>query len=504
MILISDTILKSISEMFIGDISGFYSYKTGSQLVAFFNQYYGVNERYASGFPSRWLYVQDKLKQLMAYNDLESFFSIILDRSYIKKDLGISEVEAAEKLDVILNEMNKILSQDKYMITHKGNEVHLIQENQDLVFLGSGGFAKVYKQLSTGLIVKKLKDEFLSDKGIRSRFKREFNITNSLKDLDGVITVYSFIESACQYTMEEAETTLENYILEHDLNDNIKERIIRQILTIMSAVHKRDIIHRDISPNNIFIISGQLKIADFGLGKDLNVFTSHQTVYTNAVGQYYYCAPEQFMMLRDADKRSDVYSLGRIINFVMTKVPNDSHHIYRSVAEKSTCADSVYRYSDATQLLLYFERAVQYNNDKQNEERVLSKIKHKVYDDEVENFIYSLSPEQLSKTLLKRTLGFKEVLLKFMDTNDEQAQHIVQSIEQSFKNVCNGSFESNDVFAAFADSVLRGAYSYVVKEIAAIILRYIAWDVNRFNAQHRVEALIDYGIEPMLEDIIKQ
>ena len=91
-----------------------------------------------------------------------------------------------------------------------------------------------------------------------------------------------------------------------------------------------------------------------------------------------------------------------------------------------------------------------------------------------------------------------------MDTNDEQAQHIVQSIEQSFKNVCNGSFESNDVFAAFADSVLRGAYSYVVKEIAAIILRYIAWDVNRFNAQHRVEALIDYGIEPMLEDIIKQ
>ena len=98
MILISDTILKSISEMFIGDISGFYSYKTGSQLVAFFNQYYGVNERYASGFPSRWLYVQDKLKQLMAYNDLESFFSIILDRSYIKKDLGISEVEAAENL----------------------------------------------------------------------------------------------------------------------------------------------------------------------------------------------------------------------------------------------------------------------------------------------------------------------------------------------------------------------------------------------------------------------
>lgn len=502
--MISDNILKMISEMFIGNISGFYSYKTGPQLVAFFNQYYGVNERYASGFPSRWIYVQDKLKHLMAYNNLESFFSIILDRSYLKKDLGISEVEAAEKSDAIIEEINKFLSQDKYMITHKGNEVHLIQESQDLVFLGVGGFARVYKQLSTGFIVKKLKDEFLSDKGIRSRFKREFNITNSLKDLNGVITVFSFDESGCQYTMEEAETTLEKFIFEHELNDSIKEKIICQILTIMSDVHKRDIIHRDISPNNIFIISGQLKIADFGLGKDLNVFTSHQTVYTNAVGQYYYCAPEQFMMLKDADKRSDVYSLGRIINFVMTKSPNNFHHIFRSVAEKSTCADSVYRYSDATQLLIYFECAVQYNNDKQNEERVLSKIKNKVYDDDVESYIYNLSSEQLSKTLLKGTPGFKEVLLKFMDTNDEQAQHIIQNIEQSFKDVCKGSFESNDVFAAFAESVLIGSYSYVVKEIAAIILRYIAWDVHRFNAQHRVEALLDYGIEPMLEDIIKQ
>ena len=79
-----------------------------------------------------------------------------------------------------------------------------------------------------------------------------------------------------------------------------------------------------------------IKIADFGLGKDLNVFTSHQTMHTNAVGQFYYCAPEQFMMLKDGDKRSDVYSLGRVINFIMTGDPRNSHHIYRNIAEKAT------------------------------------------------------------------------------------------------------------------------------------------------------------------------
>ena len=43
----------------------------------------------------------------------------------------------------------------------------------------------------------------------------------------------------------------------------------------------------------------------------------------------------------------------------------------------------------------------------------------------------------------------------------------------------------------------------MVKEIAANILRYVAWDVNRFNAQHLVENIINGGIEPMLEDIIR-
>lgn len=102
--------------------------------------------------------------------------------------------------------------------------------------------------------------------------------------------------------MEPAETTLEDYILSNYLPDGTKLTCLRQILYIMSEVHKRGIIHRDISANNIFIISGMIKIADFGLGKDLNVFASHQTIHTNSMGQYYYCAPEQFMMLRDADK----------------------------------------------------------------------------------------------------------------------------------------------------------------------------------------------------------
>lgn len=89
----------------------------------------------------------------------------------------------------------------------------------------------------------------------------------------------------------------------------------------MSLVHQRDVLHRDLSPTNVFFVNGIIKIADFGLGKNLNTLTSHQTMDTSSFGQLFYCAPEQLTLLKDADKRSDVYSLGRIINFVMTKNP---------------------------------------------------------------------------------------------------------------------------------------------------------------------------------------
>ena len=41
------------------------------------------------------------------------------------------------------------------------------------------------------------------------------------------------------------------------------------------------------------------------------------------------------------------------------------------------------------------------------------------------------------------------------------------------------------------------------KETYSNILRYIAFDVNRFSAQHMIEDLIDQGIEPMLEDLLR-
>ncbi|OCN02002.1 hypothetical protein A7X67_04405 [Clostridium sp. W14A] len=501
--MITNDTLQAISHMFCGDTEGYFSYKTGPRLVGFFNEYFGTNDKYGQGFPSRWAYVYDKLVGIINSGKFDSFLDITLSKEYLMRDLGLSQVQAAERSQEISDELNRLVQQDQYIITHANGKYHLCAQNDDLVLIGSGGFANVYRQKSSGLILKKLKDDFLTDKGIRSRFKREFEITKSLQDTHGIIEVYSFDATSCSYTMEPAEQTLEKYIAGSSVTEEIRINCIRQILFIMAEVHKRDIIHRDLSPNNIFIISGMLKIADFGLGKDLNVFASHHTLYTNAVGQYYYCAPEQFMLLRDGDKRSDVYSLGRIINYIMVGDPRNSHHIFRSVAEKATNSDAAYRYADAGQLSVNLEKSILYHQKSENENMVLDKIARGCFDNDVETYIYELTSEKLSRYLLDGKTGIMNGLLQFMECDEGHAQHIIQSIDRTYQDVCGRSFAAYDPFASFAYRILLGEFSFVVKEIAANILRYVATDVNRFSAQHLVEELEQKGIEPMLEDILK-
>ena len=88
-----------------------------------------------------------------------------------------------------------------------------------------------------------------------------------MQGTSGIIDVYSFDEGTCSYTMEPAETTLEKYLIDNNISEQIRVTCIRQILHVMTEVHKRDIIHRDLSPNNIFIMAGGNKNCRFWIGK---------------------------------------------------------------------------------------------------------------------------------------------------------------------------------------------------------------------------------------------
>ena len=500
--MISDDSLKYIANVFIGDEGDYYSYKSGPDLVRFFNDFMNTSDEYSQGFPSRWFYVITKFHSLIESNRFNSFLTTILSPTFIMSDSNCVEVEAIEKKNEILAVIKRHVHSEGYSITGKTGGYRLVKRDQDLVRIGEGGYAIVFKQKSTGLVVKKLKEDYIGNKSVRSRFRREFHITKSLEDLNCIINVDEFDDDSCSYTMEEAEITLEQYVTENELTEETKTTIVRMILNIMKEVHNRNVIHRDLSPNNIFINHGQIVLADFGLGKDLNVFTSHQTMLTNAVGQYRYCAPEQFMLLKDGDKRSDVYSLGHIINFVMTGSPTNTSHQFRIVAEKATSYDSVYRYSDAGQMLHYFEKTIAFKEMENKTNHVTDMISRKKFDGIVEAFIYEQSGEEICRWLISKKQGYEEALRTFMSIDDNHSLHIIQFVEKNYKSICR-SFESYDPIASFAYNVIKEDNSYLTKDIAARILRYIARDINRFYAQDLISNLIEEGIEPTIEDILR-
>ena len=143
-----------------------------------------------------------------------------------------------------------------------------------------------------------------------------------------------------------------------------------------------------------------------------------------------------------------------------------------------------------------------YKQVAENQDRVEQKVIHNVFDDEVESYIYDLNAEKISTAILYEKKGFTDALINFMKINEEHALYVIQSVDKSYQQVCGRTFEAYDPFASFAYLILKNGFPYVVNEIAANILRFVAIDVNRFSAQRMIESIKNIGIEPMLEEIL--
>lgn len=493
--------IDSIAKVFVGDEAGVFPNISGPLIFQFFNERFGFHDEYPwGGAPTRWRHAADCITTLLERGQGDEFFSTILSYRYMMQGYGCGEMEAREKAKNAEAELNRILRSDGFELAKYDGGFRIVEPDKDLVPVGSGGFADVYRRKSTGLIVKKLKEELLLDKGNRHRFKREYQIMKDLVDVPGVLRVYEYDEESCSYTMEEGECTLDAF-LNNPLNDTVKTTILQQILLAMDTIHNRGVIHRDISPTNIFILRGKIKIADFGLGKNLETLASYQTCDTRNYGQFLYCSPEQLLYLKDGDKRSDVFALGRLISFVMTGNPMDNVHQFRALVEKATTSDPNNRYQDAGELRRSFERRLEIISNEQYEEAILSKAQRGVLDEDVAEWIYSKAPEALCRAVLEHP-WLKDTLVHFAISDGDRAAFVVDSINTAYSKVCK-QYEDHDLFSDIAYGILMEKAPFDVKERACGILSHTAWHVNRWHAQGLIKSAIEEGIDPMLEDALK-
>lgn len=192
----------------------------------------------------------------------------------------------------------------------------------ELKLIGEGSYAHVfrYKDLHYNryIVLKRAKSD-LDDKE-RLRFKREFEQLNQLRS-PYVIEVYNYNDAKNEYAMEYMDETLCSYINKNNTKLTKRERkaIGGQVLKAFTYIHSRDLLHRDVSPNNILVRKYDdsliVKVADFGLVRyPDSQLTSLDTDLKGAFNDPYL----RIEGFRNYELRHETYALSLLLFFVMS------------------------------------------------------------------------------------------------------------------------------------------------------------------------------------------
>jgi serine/threonine protein kinase len=184
--------------------------------------------------------------------------------------------------------------------------------------LGEGGMADVYLAVDTLLnrevAIKVLRGELSTDTVSLLRFKREANAASALNH-PNIVEIYDVGEENGKHfiVMEVVRgKTLKQLISQRGAMDKEEAlAIMKQLIAAISEAHRKNIIHRDIKPQNVLVKDdGTVKITDFGIALAQDAM---QLTQTDAVmGSVHYLAPE-CARGEAASNQSDVYSLGIVL-----------------------------------------------------------------------------------------------------------------------------------------------------------------------------------------------
>ncbi|MBW1801719.1 MAG: serine/threonine protein kinase, partial [Deltaproteobacteria bacterium] len=208
-----------------------------------------------------------------------------------------------------------------------------------LEFIGKGGMGEVYRahqlNLKRDVAIKVVSQEWLEsldgdeeeiETGLQ-RFRREVEAMAQLRH-PNILEVYDYGSVSIQKGDEETNieyiamgfvpggtlrSTMseDGFYPEEGLTMDWLHNYFLPVLDGVEALHEAGIIHRDLKPENILMDGKIPKIADFGLAR-----SSRSKPVTRSIdmkGSPAYMSPEHFLDFRRADKRSDIYSLGKIL-----------------------------------------------------------------------------------------------------------------------------------------------------------------------------------------------
>ena len=155
--------------------------------------------------------------------------------------------------------------------------------------------------------------------------------------------------------------TLEQVVAERGrLQQSEAVNLAQQICEAVQELHRLGVLHRDLTPANIIVADDGAHIIDLGIARPLTD-TANRNRDTTALGTYGFASPEQYGFA-PTDVRSDIFSLGRILGFMLTGVyPDDTRYTpllsddlhvtprLRAIVERATAFEPSARYQNVTQ-----------------------------------------------------------------------------------------------------------------------------------------------------------
>jgi serine/threonine-protein kinase len=203
--------------------------------------------------------------------------------------------------------------------------------------IGTGGMGVVLAAHDIGLdravAIKFLHGVSASVAEFSARFRREARAMAKLKSehVARVLDVGALTSGEPFMVMEHLEGT--------DLSSLVEKRgplpvsevadYVLQASEAIAEAHAQGIVHRDLKPSNMFLArtsdgASMVKLLDFGIAKMSSEGSEAQqslTTTTALLGSPAYMSPEQLLCARDADPRSDIWSLGAIMHKLLTGRP---------------------------------------------------------------------------------------------------------------------------------------------------------------------------------------